>query len=157
DHIQGLPFFVPAYVPGNVIRIHGCHAAMREAFQRQQSPPCFPVDFQSLGATIEFVELEPGATRDVGGLSVQSLAQHHGGESYGYRFSQAGKTVVYSTDSEHKFEFLDDRYPFVEFFHDADVLIFDAMYSLADQVSVKEDWGHSSNLIAVELALAAGV
>jgi len=43
------------------------------------------------------------------------------------------------------------------FFRGADVLIFDAQYSLADQISVKEDWGHSSNMIAVELAQLAGV
>ncbi len=49
DHIMGFPFFTPAYIPGNVIRIHGCHKNMREAFQRQQSNPSFPVDFKTLG------------------------------------------------------------------------------------------------------------
>jgi phosphoribosyl 1,2-cyclic phosphodiesterase len=157
DHIMGFPFFTPAYIPGNVIRIHGCHKVMWEAFQRQQSNPCFPVDFRSLGATIEFVEIEPGHTLETAGLHVRPFLQNHAGESYGYRFSKAGKTVVYSTDCEHKFEVLDERYPFVEFFRGADVLIFDAMYSLADQMSVKEDWGHSSNIVAVELAQLAGV
>jgi phosphoribosyl 1,2-cyclic phosphodiesterase len=157
DHIMGFPFFTPAFIPGNVIRIHGCHKVMREAFVRQQSAPCFPVDFQVLGATIEFVELEAGRTYDIDGLSVRPILQNHSGDSYGYRFERAGKSVVYSTDCEHKFAVLDESYPFVEFFRDADLLIFDAMYSLADQISVKEDWGHSSNMIAVELAQLAGV
>jgi phosphoribosyl 1,2-cyclic phosphodiesterase len=156
DHIMGFPFFTPAFIPGNVIRIYGCHKVMREAFMRQQSNPCFPVDFGSLGATIEFVELEPGRTYDIDGLLVRPILQNHGGDSFGYRFEKAGKAVVYSTDCEHKFEVLDERYPFVEFFRRADLLIFDAMYSLADQISVKEDWGHSSNMIAVELAQLAG-
>jgi ribonuclease BN (tRNA processing enzyme) len=52
---------------------------------------------------------------------------------------------------------LDESYPFVHFYRNADLLIFDAMYSLADTVSIKEDWGHSSNVIAVELAQAARV
>jgi len=52
---------------------------------------------------------------------------------------------------------LDENYPFVKFFRDADLLIFDAMYSLAEAVSVKEDWGHSSNIVAVELAQLANV
>jgi len=155
DHVMGFPFFTPSYIPGNVIRIHGCHQVIREALQRQQSSPGFPVDFKMLGATIEFVEMEPGRTYDVAGLSVRPFLQNHGGDSYGYRFSGAGKTVVYSTDSEHKFDVLEDC-PFIEYFHDADVLIFDAMYSLADQISVKEDWGHSSNMVGVELALTAG-
>jgi len=157
DHVMGFPFFTPSYIPGNVIRIHGCHKAMRETFARQQSNPSFPVDFKTLGATIEFVELEPGRIYEIDGLSVQTIAQRHGGDSYGYRFSKDGKTMVYSTDSEHKFETLDENYPFVEFFRNADLLVFDAQYSLADQISVKEDWGHSSNMIGVELAQLAGV
>ncbi|MFI4987598.1 MAG: MBL fold metallo-hydrolase [Alphaproteobacteria bacterium] len=157
DHIMGFPFFAPAYIPGNVIRIHGCHKVLRQAFERQQSDPCFPVDFRTLAATIEFVELEPERSYEIAGLSVRALLQRHHGDSYCYRFSQGGKNVVYSTDCEHKFDALDERYPFVEFFRGVDLLIFDAMYSLADVVSVKEDWGHSSNMIAVELAQLARV
>ena len=57
---------------------------MREALERQQSNPTFPVDFRSLGATIEFVELEPGRCYDiVDGVSVRSFLQNHGGNSYG--------------------------------------------------------------------------
>ncbi len=155
DHIMGFPFFAPAYIPGNRIRIHGCHQVLREALLRQQSAPCFPVPFDSLGATIEFVVLEPGVEYQVAGFSVSAIRQFHEGESYGYRFSRDGKTIVYSTDCEHKATVLDDSYPFVKFFRDADLLIFDSMYSLAEAVSVKEDWGHSSNIIAVELAQLA--
>ncbi|MGO9452923.1 MAG: MBL fold metallo-hydrolase [Candidatus Binataceae bacterium] len=157
DHVMGFPFFTPSYIPGNEIRIYGCHKIIREALERQQSSPGFPVDFKTLGATIEFVEMEPDRTYDVAGLSVRPFLQNHGGDSYGFRFSNADKTVVYSTDSEHKFDMLDETYLFIDHFRDADVLIFDAMYSLADQISVKEDWGHSSNMVAVELALLAGV
>jgi phosphoribosyl 1,2-cyclic phosphodiesterase len=157
DHILGFPFFTPSYIPGNEIRIFGCHKAMREAFIRQQSHPCFPIDFRKLGASIEFIELEPGRSYDIDGLSVSTIQQNHPSDSYGFRFSQADKSVVYSTDCEHKFQILNDAYPFIEFFRNADILIFDAQYSLADQISVKEDWGHSSNMIAVELAQLAGV
>ncbi len=157
DHIMGFPFFAPAYIPGNRIRIHGCHKSLREALLRQQSAPCFPVSFGSLPATIEFIELEPGIEYRIGGFSVNAIRQFHEGESYGYRFSRGGKSIVYSTDCEHKTTVLDAAYPFVEFFRDADLLIFDSMYSLAETVSVKEDWGHSSNIVAVELAQLAHV
>ena len=157
DHIMGFPFFTPAYIPGNTIRIHGCHGTLREAFARQQSDPGFPVDFKNLGAKIEFVALEPGRRHEVAGLGVVPIVQNHHGLSYGYRFDQGGKTVIYSTDCEHKFATLDASYPFVDFYRDADLLIFDAMYSLADTMSVKEDWGHSSNMVAVELAQMAAV
>jgi phosphoribosyl 1,2-cyclic phosphodiesterase len=157
DHIMGFPFFAPAYIAGNRIRIYGCHSVLHEALRTQHSAPWFPVDFYSLASSIEFITLEPGHTYEVAGLSVDSIRQFHSGDSYGYRFSKGGKSVVYSTDCEHKYPQLDETYPFVEFYRNADLLIFDAMYSLGDSVSVKEDWGHSSNVIAVELAQAAQV
>ncbi len=156
DHIMGFPFFAPSYVPGNLIRIHGCHALLEEALLRQQSDPCFPVALGSLPAQIEFVELRPGVEHPIAGVSVTPIKQFHAGDSYGYRFSCGPKSVVYSTDCEHKGA-LDAHYPFIEFFRDADLLVFDAMYSLADSISVKEDWGHSSNIVAVELAQLARV
>ena len=110
-----------------------------------------------LSANIEFITLEPGRRYEVAGLSVSAIKQFHSGDSYGYRFSDGGKSIVYSTDCEHKYSRLDESYSFIEFYRNADLLIFDAMYSLGDSVSVKEDWGHSSNVIAVELAQAAGV
>jgi anti-anti-sigma factor len=157
DHIMGFPFFMPAYLPGNHIRIHGCHAALEEAFRRQHAAPSFPVDFARLGATIEFVTLDPGREYEVGGLRVRAKRQLHSGDSYGYRFEKDGKAVVYSTDSEHKRDHPAETDAFVEFFRDADLVIFDAMYSLADAVSVKEDWGHSSNIVGVELCQLARV
>lgn len=157
DHICGFPFFVPAYIPGNKIRIHGCHDTLEEAYRIQNSAPGFPVDFDMLASDIEFVKLETDTEYEVAGMKVTAMKQYHSGDSYGYRFEKDGKSVVYSTDSEHKFESIDESYGFVEFFRGADLLIFDAMYSLADAISLKEDWGHSSNIIGVELAHRAKV
>src|SRR5262249_2201837 len=70
DHIMGFPFFMPAYLPGNHIRIYGCHAELEEAFRRQNAAPSFPVDFSKMQASIEFVRLEPGREYDVAGLRV---------------------------------------------------------------------------------------
>lgn len=157
DHIMGFPFFTPAYVAGAHIRIFGCHAVLEEAFRLQQSAPCFPVDFSRLAAKIEFVKLEVGQSVDIAGYNVTPKLQRHTGDSYGYRFERDGKAIVYSTDSEHKLEDPAETEAFVEFFRDADLVIFDAMYSLLDAVSVKEDWGHSSNMVGVELAQLANV
>src|SRR6516164_4356068 len=157
DHIMGFPFFAPAYIPGNRIRIYGCHNVLEEALGTQHSAPWFPVDFSSLAATIEFVTLEPGRACEVAGLSVTAVKQSHSGDSYAYRFYKGGKSVVYSTDGEHEYDCLDESYPFVEFCRGTDLLIFDAMYSLGDTVSVKRHWGHSNNVVAVELAQAAQV
>jgi phosphoribosyl 1,2-cyclic phosphodiesterase len=157
DHIMGLPFFTPAYIPGNRIRIYGSHPGLEAALRRQQEPPSFPVDFSFLRAHIEFLHLEPGKPHDAAGMTVTTKLQRHTGDSYAYRFESAGRAVVYTTDSEHKLEDHVETESYVEFFKNADVVIFDAMYSLADAVSVKADWGHSSNVVGVELCQMAGV
>jgi phosphoribosyl 1,2-cyclic phosphodiesterase len=157
DHIMGFPFFGPAYVPGTHIRIHGCHEVIEQAFRLQQAPPCFPVEFSQLAADIEFVKLTPGRAHQISGVQVTPTSQMHSGESYGYRFEVGGKVVVYTTDSEHKLENRAQTERFVRFFHGADLVVFDAMYSLADAISVKADWGHSSNIIGVELCQMARV
>jgi phosphoribosyl 1,2-cyclic phosphodiesterase len=155
DHIMGFPFFGPSYVPGTTLRIHGCHDVLEQAFRLQQSAPCFPVDFDQLAAKIEFVKLEPGKPNVVGKVTVTPHLQLHSGDSYGYRFEKDGKSVVYSTDSEHKLENRAESESFAAFFRDADMVIFDAMYALAEAISVKADWGHSSNIVGVELCQMA--
>ena len=157
DHIMGLPFFTPAYIPGNRIRIYGCHPWLEAALRRQQDNPSFPVDFSYLRANIEFTVLEPGRRYDIAGMSVTPKLQRHAGDSYGYRFESNGKSVVYTTDSEHKLAEPAETAGIVEFFDKADIVIFDAMYSLAEATTVKADWGHSSNVVGVELCQMADV
>lgn len=157
DHIMGFPFFTPAYIPGNKIHIHGCHERLEEAFKKQQSDPCFPVDWHQLGADIEFHLMQPGESYSISGFSVKPLLQRHHGDSFGYRFERDGKAVVYSTDCEHKLGSDSDLKAYVEFIDSADLVIFDAMYSLADVTTVKEDWGHSSNIVGVDLCRRGNV
>ncbi len=157
DHIMGLPFFTPAYIPGNRVRFYGCHPWLEAALRRQQDNPSFPVDFSYLRANIDFTLLEPGKRYDMAGMSVTAKLQRHAGDSYGYRFESNGKAVVYTTDSEHKLADPAETASIVEFFRNADVVIFDAMYSLAEATTVKADWGHSSNVVGVELCQLAEV
>jgi phosphoribosyl 1,2-cyclic phosphodiesterase len=158
DHIMGLPFFVPAFIPGNRVIVYGSHREIEFALCRQQEPPSFPVGFDTIfEGRIEFRHLEPGVPHDVAGLRVTTMLQRHSGDSYGYRFEAQGKVLVYSTDSEHPLADPAHTERFVHFFRDADLVIFDAMYSLADAISVKADWGHSSNVVGVELCQLAQV
>ena len=100
--------------------------------------------------------LEPGRRYDIDGVGVTAMLQAHSGDSYAYRLEHGGKSLVYATDCEHKLEDPRENEAFAAFFRDADMVIFDAMYSLAEAVSVKEDWGHSSNVVGVELCQRAG-
>ena len=155
DHIMGLPFFTPAYLPGNTVKFYGGHADIRAALERQQSSPSFPVPLSTLGATLEFIQLEPGRAHEITGMRVFAKKQVHTDDSYGYRFEHEGRVVIYSTDSEHKLDNAAEVEGFANFFREADLVIFDAMYSLADMMSVKADWGHSSNMVGVELCQLA--
>ncbi|HXG81071.1 MAG TPA: MBL fold metallo-hydrolase, partial [Sphingomicrobium sp.] len=152
DHIMGFPFFVPAFDPGAIIRIHAGHPDAEQALRRQQEEISFPVPFDWLKADIQFVQLNPGETHEVDGMSVETILQSHSHGSYGYRFTDGdGRVAIYSTDSEHKPENMPAESAFISFFREADLVICDTMYSLADSVSMKEDWGHSSNLVAIDL------
>ena len=92
-----------------------------------------PCTSRRCAPTIEFVHSSPTGRHEIAGMTVTAKLQRHGGDSYGYRFERSGRAVVYSTDSEHKLDdSARDTRHFVAFFRDADVVIFDAMYSLAD-------------------------
>ena len=152
DHIMGFPFFAPAFDPMATIRIHAAHPDAEDALRRQQEEISFPVPFDWLRAEIEFVQLTPGEPYEIDGVQVETARQQHSHVSYGYRFTDRdGRTVIYSTDSEHKPDNMEDEAAFIRFFREADLVICDTMYSLADSVSMKEDWGHSSNLVAIDL------
>lgn len=157
DHIQGFPFFRPAYLPENTVNLYGCHSDLERAFVTQQGPPFFPMPLHGLQATIRFTTLVPDRAYHIAGFDIQGIEQDHPGKSYGYSFRRSGKKIVYSTDSEHKNDKKVEISPFVEFFADADLLIFDAQYSLIESDEMKRDWGHSSNILGVEFAVLAGV
>lgn len=155
DHIMGFPFFGPAFNPAATIVVHSGHADAEAALRRQQEEISFPVPFDWLRATFEFRVHGPGETFDAAGLKVSLIAQHHSHDSYGYRFEKAGRAIVYSTDSEHKMDKMEAEVAFEAFFGGADLVICDTMYSLGDSVSLKQDWGHSSNMVAVDLCHTA--
>lgn len=155
DHIMGFPFFVAAFDSESTITIHSGHQDAEAALRRQQEEISFPVPFDMLHAMIRFETMEPGRSHEVAGLTVDCIRQYHPHDSFGFRFRDCGRTLIYSTDSEHRIDDMEGEARFEEFFRGADAVIFDTMYSLADSVTMKEDWGHSSNLIAVDLCHGA--
>ncbi len=161
DHIQGFPFFTPAYIPGNIVRVYSFQKDLKNHFVKQQDQPYFPVPLASMNANIEFVVLEPEKSYDISGFRISGIKQEHPGDSYGYRFQKEGRTVIYSSDAEHKTSYgskaHEETYPFLDFFKDADLLIFDAQYERGEAEFSKDDWGHSSFVAAVELAVKAKV
>jgi len=157
DHIQGLPFFLPAWLPGHRVAIAG-PSSIREALEAQMTPPCFPVALTDMKADLEVRALASGDRFDVGPLSVRAAALNHPGGVLGYRIEHRGASVVYATDTEH-YACPDPH--LVELARGADVLIYDAMYTpdeYAGRVGpAKVGWGHSTWEAGVAVADAAGV
>jgi len=156
DHIMGFPFFVPAYIPGNRLTIYGCHGGLRERFEHQQVLTHFPVTLDQMASTKSFVQIETGKAQTIGPFTITAIKNYHPGDAYSYRVQTEKGVFVYATDAEYTELPWEERQAYVEFFRGADVLVFDAAYSLVEAVE-KLDWGHSSPFIGVEIANDADV
>ncbi len=156
DHINGLPFFMPFYIKGNRLSLYGSHKDFKKRLIGQQSFEYFPVPFHKHGANVEFIHLQDFSKQEIGDSVITWKEMEHPGKSYSYRLDYNGKSIIYATDVEYKKLSKQSLKPVVDFFHNADLLIFDSQYTFVEGVE-KEDWGHSSTFIGVDLALEAGV
>lgn len=152
DHIQGFPFFEPAYSPQNRVVIHACHPAAEATLRAQMESPWFPVPFSTMRAAVSFETHGEAEPFEVAGFSVQAHLQWHPGDSYAYRIEAGGRTLVYATDAEYTTSDQELAQSVATFFRDADLLIFEAMFTRDEVVYEKTGWGHASNLDGVELA-----
>ncbi|RLA94695.1 MAG: MBL fold metallo-hydrolase [Deltaproteobacteria bacterium] len=153
DHICGIPFFVPAFNPNNTLTIYGPNPELENRLKYQQDFRFFPVP---LASTFKFVQLSTKDHFNIGDVEIKTIPLKHPGGSFGYRITHNDKTIVYATDSEYKDLSADALKPFIDFFHNADLLIYDAQYTMVENVE-KEDWGHSNMFTGIDMALEAGV
>lgn len=157
DHICAFPFFTPVYIPGASITLYGCHDELEARFRNQNHPYNFPVLFENMAADLTFVQLETDRPVDINGFQVTAHAMHHPGDSYAYKLQRDGKTFVYATDASYNDLTPDAMGEFVEFYRDADALVFDAHFDDLIESFEKSDWGHSSSFIGVDISLNANV
>lgn len=162
DHIQGFPFFVPAFIKGNRFHIHGTPApngaTIKQRLNDQMLHPNFPVPLQIMGADLNFYDLKMGETLKIGEITVENAKLNHPGEATGYRVSWKGYSAAYVTDTEHFPDRLDENVLWLA--RNADVLIYDATYTDEEYHSPatpKVGWGHSTWQEAVKVAEAAKV
>jgi phosphoribosyl 1,2-cyclic phosphodiesterase/anti-anti-sigma regulatory factor len=158
DHLQGFPFFVPAFVPGNLLHFYAVNYNPQQYLEHQQvAPMFFPVPTSVMAAQKEFHQLREGEPVMIGNVKVTSLALYHPGTAYAYRFEDGESVFVFASDAEYKSLSEHSLKRYVDFFADADVLVFDAQYSLRDVFFSRADWGHSSAIIGVDIAERARV
>ena len=157
DHIQGLPFFIPIYIPGNTIHFYSPLEDLEERLGVLFNQRFHPVDLHQLGARLEFHKIERNQPITLNGdIQVTSHPLRHPGGSQAYRFQSGGLSFIFATDVEltgYDLEHVTEQESLQNFFRDANLLVIDSQYSLNDSFN-KFDWGHTSNTIAVNCAIA---
>lgn len=155
DHIQGFPFFLPAYLPGTELMVYGYRTAseqIRKTMLDQMDGAYFPVDSTALNASIHFIELWENSLA-VGPAQITLIETNHPGGGAGFRITEGDRSLVYLTDNELG---AGGRERFVRFCEGATLLVHDAQYT-PEEMEKHRGWGHSSTLEVVELARDAGV
>ena len=164
DHIQGFPFFVPAFLPGSELNVYaplGFQQSLEEAMSGQMEYSYFPVKLRDLRSRIHFTELEEGFFR-VGDVLVETQYLNHTAPTIAYRMSSGGATVAYVTDHEPFWKSEDGvlHHPgdqrHIAFMRGADLVIHDAQYT-HEEYANRLGWGHSTVEYATDVALAASV
>lgn len=173
DHIQGFPFFIPAYNAATTIHVYGSTGQGRpleKILRGQMAADYFPVALGDMSATINVHEYI-GKPFQIGSATVSAMYLNHPGMTLGYRVACGGKSFIYATDNEpyqHTLEHLGQRAAagrafgqsldaeFVQFIADADFYIGEAQYT-DEEYPTRIGWGHSSISATVEAALAAKV
>ncbi len=164
DHIQGFPFFTPAFMPGTELNIYGSAAFQRsleESLSGQMQYSYFPVKLNDLASRIHYTELEEGFFR-IGEILVETQYLNHTAPTIAYRISCDGATAAYITDHEPFWNSPepvfhhpgDQRH--IEFLKGVDLVIHDAQYT-SEEYSSKIGWGHSPTDYATDIAIAAEV
>jgi len=171
DHIQGFPFFTPAYIPGNTFTVYGLNQGDQKAYSilsGQMSSAYFPVKFSDLGSNIVSNDLET-CKGMFGDVKVSWFSQHHEGGSYAYSFEYNGLKFVFSTDNEVDLGFEDPEEiqgnlnkmrpvepAYLDFIRDADLLIADGQYT-EEEYPTKITWGHPRATTLVDASIQANV
>ncbi len=162
DHVQGLPFFGPAFWPENRINVlckSGHGVQLQRALSSQMSPPHFPVRIDEMRGLGMVNELFPDATQ-VGDFVIQTIGLNHPGGCAGFRLDTEAASLAYLPDHE---PFRDNSgranaayRELVHFVRELDILILDTQYTLQEYTR-RVGWGHGCLPDSVKLAQDAGV
>ena len=176
DHIQGLPFFVPIFIPGNKITIHGAadpitQRDVSEVLNRQMEYAYFPIREAELNANINYVSVKDRQTFEIGSVKVENILMNHPAMNYGYKVTSGGKSLfftgdhewpynIYEPDDEDYDEFEEQiqqqRKETIDFISGVDVLIVDTAYT-DEEYPAKKGWGHGTFSTSIAVAREAGV
>lgn len=160
DHIQGFPFFAPAFIKGNRFDLFGARKlsnTIAETLAGQMNFPNFPVSLSEMAAQMNFHDLHEGEAVACGDAVITNAQLNHPGGVFAYRVDFGGHAVVIATDTEH-YSCVDQK--LVDLAEGVDVLVYDAMYTPDEYVGTgdlmpRTGWGHSTWEEGIRVADAA--
>jgi phosphoribosyl 1,2-cyclic phosphodiesterase len=160
DHIQGVPFFAPLYVPNNEFNFYSFRSkylgrdSLKQVFETQMASPYFPVDLSAMAATRKFKEVEGGESFTIRENKITARWLNHPQGCLGYRIETPAGIVAYATDNEPGDPALEQSLR--ELAAGADIFINDAQYTPEQLATTRHGWGHSSWKEGVRAARDAG-
>jgi phosphoribosyl 1,2-cyclic phosphodiesterase len=149
DHVQGLPFFGPAYDPSVKIHFYSPWDDLESILRNQMSAPYFPVTMDAMGAQKSFRKMDDTITLKT--LTVSCKKMNHPGSSYSYMVTDGVKRAIYATDTELSAKDFLRTADNTAFFDRADILVIDSQYTLGEAIE-KYNWGHNAFSLAVDFA-----
>ena len=156
DHIVGLPFFTPIFIPGNRIHFYAVQEDLEENIRAVFRKPTFPVPFEKLGASLHFHRLEPRQTFQRGDLQMTPYRLDHPDPCWGYKIQCEGKTFAYCVDTEATRASQEDLAEDLPLYQGVDAMVFDAQYTILDAAE-RVDWGHAAAAFGLDIAMREGI
>lgn len=152
DHVIGLPFFAPHFIPGCEIHYYGVQAEMEEMIRGVFRKPYFPVPFEQLKAKIFFHKVEPRKPFLIGDISCTPYQLDHPDECWGLKMECSGSTYSHCVDTEGTRVSAEELKEDLPLYQNVDLLFFDAQYALSS-LADKVNWGHSAAQVGLEIAI----
>jgi len=152
DHVQGFPFFEPAYNPASKIDVFSPFDNVKEYLSEQMSKPFYPVSFDAITKNISWNKVIVGEQVNLGDVKITACKMNHPGDSYSYAICENDKKFVFATDIELRARDF-KKSPETELvFSNADCIAIDAQYTV-EEAYKKKNWGHSAFCYAVDFAI----
>ena len=156
DHIVGLPFFAPVFIPGNRIHFYAVQRDLEENVRAVFRKPTFPVPFEKLGASLHFHQLAPREPFPIADLRLTPYKLDHPDPCWGYKIQHEGKTFSYCVDTEATRASREDLGPDLPLYQGIDAMVFDAQYTILDAAE-RIDWGHAAAAFGLDIAMREGI
>ncbi len=156
DHICGLMFFPPIYIPGVKLNFWSKFDNLKERLETQQNPQFFPLEFKYMSSDKTFNQIQSGETINIHNLKITAMDMNHPGGCLGYRIEEEGSVFTFCTDTEFDFDNKNECHKYCSFIKDSNLVMFDTQY-LIKQINDKKKWGHSTGLTATDLCLNSNV